>query len=174
MHAKDTQSLEARPGLLLYASLDLNHNSDKLFWLLRNKSGTQPNLTNHILINNQVYSGSRILEGWAKHKELNKMVSQPEDQSDTTEISEEVYRAIHSLQLETASGPDQIQPEHLCYGSTLLIHHLSILFNLIVNTEHIPWSFQQGLIIPIPKSLDKDPTDPSNYRVITLQCVVYS
>ena len=102
------------------------------------------------------------------------MASQPEDQSDTTltEISEEVYRAIHSLQLGTASGPDQIQPEHLRYGSIPLVYHLSILFNLIVNTEHIPWSFQLGLIIPIPKSLDKDPSDPSNYHDITLQSVV--
>ena len=178
-----------------YASLDLNHNSDKLFRLLRNKSGTQPNLTNHILIDNKVYSGSRILEGWAKHfenlgqpsnhdydesffhqvnKELNEMVSQPDDQSDTTliDISEEVFRAIHSLQLGTASVPDQIQPEHLRYGGTPLVHHLSTLFNLIVNTEYIPWSFQQGLIIPIPKSLDKDPSDPSNYRGITLQSVI--
>ena len=106
------------------------------------------------------------------NKELDEMVSQPEDQSDTTEISEEVYRAIHSLQLGTASGPDQIQSEHLCYGSTPLIHHLSIVFNLIVNTEHVPWSFQQGLIIPIPKSLDKDPSDPSNCCGITLQSVV--
>ena len=42
------------------------------------------------------------------------MVSQPQDQPDTTltEISEEeVYKAIRSLQLGTAlHGPDQIQP----------------------------------------------------------------
>ena len=67
---------------------------------------------------------------------------------------------------------DQIQPEHLRYGGTPLVHHLSTLFNLIVNTEYIPWSFQQGLIIPIPKSLDKDPSDPSNYCGITLQSVI--
>ena len=51
-----------------YASLDLNHNSDKLtFPTFAEQIGTQPNLTNCILIDNQVYSGSRILEGWAKH-----------------------------------------------------------------------------------------------------------
>ena len=59
-----------------YASFDLNHNSDELFQLLWNKSGTQPNLTNRILIDNQVYSGSRILEGWAKHFEC---LGQPSD-----------------------------------------------------------------------------------------------
>ena len=107
------------------------------------KSGTQPNLTNRILIDNQVYSGNRILEGWENlgqpsnhdydesffhqvNKELNEMASQSEDQPDTTltETSEEgVYRAIYSLQLRTASGLDQIQQEHLRYGSTPLVHH---------------------------------------------------
>ena len=61
------------------------------------------------------------------------MVSQSEDQPDATliEISEEkVYKAIRSLQLGTASGPDQIQPEHLHYGGSPLAYHLSILFNL--------------------------------------------
>ena len=52
----------------------------------------------------------------------------------------------------TGSGPDQIQPEHLRYGGSPLAYHLSILLNLIVNTEYIPSSFKQGLIIPIPKS----------------------
>ena len=70
------------------------------------------------------------------------------------------------------AGPDQIQPELLCYGRSPLSYHLSILFNLIVNTEYIPSSFQQGLIIPIPKSLYKDPSDLSNYRGITLQSVL--
>jgi len=59
------------------------------------------------------------------------MISQSQDQPDTTltEISEEeVYKAIHSLQLGTASGPDQIQPEHLCYGGSPLAYHLSTLF----------------------------------------------
>ena len=76
-------------------------------------SGTQPNLTNRILIDNQLYSSNRILEGWVKHFEnlgqpsnhdfdesffhqvnndLKEMVSQSEDQPDTTltEIPEEV------------------------------------------------------------------------------------
>ena len=84
----------------------------------------------------------------------------------------EVYKAIHYLQMGTASDPDQIQPEHLRYGGSPLAYHLFILFNLIVNTEYIPSTFQQDLIIPIPKFLDKDPSDPSNYRGITLQSVL--
>ena len=61
--------------------------------------------------------------------------------------------------------PDKIQPAHLRYGGSALLYHLTTLLNLIVELEYIPWIFQQGLIIPIPKSHDKD---PSNYRGITL------
>ena len=37
-----------------------------------------------------------------------------------------------------------------------------------ISHEYIPDSLQHGLTVPIPKSSDKDPTNPSNYRGITL------
>ena len=49
---------------------------------------------------------------------------------------------------------------------------MTALFNQIVEQEYIPQSFQHGLIIPIPKSSDKDPSDPSNYRGITLLSLI--
>ena len=71
-----------------------------------------------------------------------------------------------------AAGPDHIQPEHLQYGGDLLVQHLTTLFNLIVRHEFVPCSFQHGLTVPIPKSSDKDPTNPSNYRGITLLSII--
>lgn len=44
-------------------------NSDELFQLLRTKYGNQPNLTNHIFVNQQEFSRDNILEGWAIHFE---------------------------------------------------------------------------------------------------------
>ena len=85
---------------------------------------------------------------------------------------DEVYKAIQSLKLGTAPGPDQIQPEHIFYGGATLVTHMTALFNQIVEQEYIPQSFQHGLIIPIPKSSDKDPSDPSNYRGITLLSLI--
>jgi len=97
------------------------------------------------------------------------MTSQSHEQPNITlnEISE-VCKVIQSLQLGQAPGPDKIQPEHLRYGGSALVYHLTTLLNLIVELEYIPQIFQQGLIVPIPKSHDKDPFNPSNYRGITL------
>ena len=51
-----------------YASLDLNHNSDKLFRLLRNKSGTQPNLTNRCTqVTGPLKAGPNILKTLVNH-----------------------------------------------------------------------------------------------------------
>jgi len=49
-----------------------------------------------------------------------------------------------------------------------VVYHLTTLLNLIVELEYICPIFQQGLIVPIPKSHDKDPSNPSNYHGITL------
>lgn len=43
--------------------------------------------------------------------------------------------------------------------------------NQIVKQEFTPRSSKQCLIIPIPKSTDKNPADPSNYHGITLVSV---
>ena len=67
-----------------------------------------------------------------------------------------------------ASGPDNVLPEHLKYGGTTLILHLTQLFNLLIECKYVPQSLKHGNIIPIPKSSDTDPTNPSNYHGITL------
>ena len=54
------------------------------------------------------------------------------------------------------------------YGGATLVTHMTTLFHQIVEQEYIPQIFQHGLIIPIPKSYNKDPSDSSNYRGITL------
>ena len=58
------------------------------------------------------------------------------------------------------------------YGGATLVTHMTTLFNQIVEQEYIPLIFQHGLIIPIPKSYNKDPSDPSNYHGITLLSVI--
>ena len=193
---KTLRAWKHEQDFLFYSNMDLNHNSDKLFRLLRNKSGTQPNLTNHIHVDKQIFSGNRILKGWANHfeslgqpsshnydelflhsinEELDNMSSQSHSQPNTilNNLSEdEVYKAIQSLKLGTAPGPDQIQPEHIFYGGATLVTHMTALFNQMVEQEHIPQIFQHGLIIPIPKSSDKDPSDASNYRGFTLVSLI--
>ena len=75
---------------------------------------------------------------------------------------------IKTLKLKKAAGPDDIDPEHMVYGGDYLTAHLTILFNAIVRSGHIPGALRSVLLMPIPKGVTKDLTDPSNYRGITI------
>ena len=81
---------------------------------------------------------------------------------------EEVDEAVQTLKLGKGAGPDGIGPEHLVFGGRLLVQHIMHLFNAIVLSGQNPPVFQQGHIIPIPKSHTKDLSNPSNYRGITI------
>ena len=74
----------------------------------------------------------------------------------------------HSLKLNRSAGPDYIDPEHLRYGGDALINLLTSIFNAIILSGHIPQSLCHGLVIPIPQGLNKDLSNPSNYREITI------
>ena len=67
-----------------------------------------------------------------------------------------------------AGGWDQVLPEHVKYGGPVLYELLTILFNAITKTEHVPAHFKKGTVIPIPKGVDKDLSQHDNYRGITL------
>ena len=75
---------------------------------------------------------------------------------------------VLSLTLNKVAGPDNINPEHLRYGRNLLINTLTLIFNAIIASGHIPAAFRCGLVIPIPKGQSKDLTNPTNYRGITI------
>lgn len=70
-------------------------------------------------------------------------------------------KAIGSLKMNKAAGPDNIYPEHLVYGSHLILVLLALLFNSIIVSghSHIPPAFRHGLI---PNSSTKDLTNPSS------------
>jgi hypothetical protein len=187
------RTLRKEQDMAFYEELDLQcSDSSKLFRLLRHRMGTHCDLSKKIIVDGVEYAGEEIVEGWAKHfealgapemtgfdapfqdqvrKDLAAMETASGEQEDTLLVSitkAEVAAAIKSLSLQKAAGPDKIQPEHVRYGGDLLAQHLSELFNLIINQEYIPNSLQHGLTVPIPKSSDKDPTNPSNYRGIPL------
>ena len=69
---------------------------------------------------------------------------------------------IESLPTHKAPEPDGIDPEHLLYGGKQLVKHLTLLFNAIVASGHIPPFFTHGLVIPIPKEHNKDLSNHSN------------
>ena len=80
----------------------------------------------------------------------------------------EVSEAVKSLKCNKAAGPDELDPEHLIYSCELLLDHLTLLFNAIMEATYIPSSFLHGLAIPIPKGHNKDLSLPNNYQGITI------
>ena len=101
------------------------------------------------------------------HQEYTQLLAHPpEDEITFTE--EEVAEVIESLPTHKAPGPDEIDSEHVLYGGEQLVKHLTVLFNAIVASGHIPPSFSHGLVVPIPKGHNKDLSNPSNYRGISL------
>ena len=178
---------------------DINENlkdADRLFGLLRAHAGTQPTLTNSILVDGREFCSDDIQHGWANYfEELGTPIDDFEDESAFHHIidnkieqilsgppqehkmlsgitPEEVGNIIDSFSLKKAPGPDDIQPEHLRYGGSLLFTKLAQLFNALAACNYIPIAFQLGYIVPILKSRDKDPSNPSNYRGITLLSTV--
>ena len=70
-----------------------------------------------------------------------------------------------------AAGSDELDSQHLIYGGELLLEHLTLLFNAIMEATHIPPAFLHGLVILIlliPKGHNKDLSLPNNYRGITI------
>ena len=81
---------------------------------------------------------------------------------------EEVDEVVKSLKVNKTAGPDDIDPEHLLFGGLRLVSVLTLLFNAMMLACHIPPVFCQGLVIPIPEGHNKDLSNPSNYRGITI------
>ena len=73
------------------------------------------------------------------------------------------------LKSDCTPGVDGISTEHLKYGiNTVLTNILSHLFTICAQFGVIPDSFAKGILIPILKKPNSDPTDPGNYRPITV------
>lgn len=80
----------------------------------------------------------------------------------------ELNDAIKSFKRENVVGPDGSESEHLLYAGPVAAESLLTIFNAFVATSHIPSSCRSGFIKPIPEGKDKDLSNLSNYRGISL------
>ena len=55
------------------------------------------------------------------------------------------------LKLGTPAGLDGIQSEHIVYAHPAVVMHLHNLFNLVMQHEHVPAGFSEGVITSIVK-----------------------
>ena len=86
----------------------------------------------------------------------------------------EVRKAITNAKNGKAAGIDDMQAEYLKYDCSVMF--LTVLFNKCFDSGKIPTIWSKGIINPIPKSTDKDPRQPLNFRGITLisvACKIY-
>ena len=60
---------------------------------------------------------------------------------------EEVGALVRALPLRKAPGPDHITNEHSKFGSSKLPSILTVLFNSILMSGHVPLSFRHGLML---------------------------
>ena len=81
-------------------------------------------------------------------------------------LQQEVAESIAGLQVCKAPGSDGMPAELLKSGGVCLEKTVTMLFNLIWQTETVPEHWRQGVVVSIHKAGSK--TDPSNYRPITL------
>ena len=79
---------------------------------------------------------------------------------------DEIKFIISKLKNNKSGGLDLLRNEFLKQSSDDLIEFYSLFFNLILNTGLVPDIWCKGLIMPLYKK--GDPTNPDNYRGITL------
>ena len=76
-----------------------------------------------------------------------------------------------TLKYNTAYGCDKIYVENLKCGGPALMYLISRLFTSMHYHTYRPKQLKKGVIVPIPKS-EKDPSEPTNNRGITLMSVI--
>ena len=86
---------------------------------------------------------------------------------DKTITQEEIIHAIDNLKNNKSAGPDKILNEYIKSTKGLLLPLYVKLFNRVLNEGKVPLSWLTGWIIPLYKNKG-DPSDPRNYRGITL------
>jgi hypothetical protein len=80
---------------------------------------------------------------------------------------DEILCAVKNLKNNKASGCDNIVNEHIKHTIHMMMPIYCKLFNLILNTGKIPYSWSEGIILPIYKNKG-NVSEPSSYRPITL------
>ena len=89
----------------------------------------------------------------------------------TTAVSRLKRKKAADLEnLSLAADLENLSAEHIIFGASSWTPVLVLLLNAIL-TSHIPKSFKEGMIIPVPKK-GKDHRLTDNYRGITITSIV--
>ncbi|XP_063952192.1 uncharacterized protein LOC135153482, partial [Lytechinus pictus] len=190
--AKLRQARAACRNGLLSRIEEADEHNDRLFYTLVKEQGPGSDV-HQLNLGGLTYSGPDIIQGWTRHfqdlatpsvssptqvlnpthpENIDSLVIHHPQGLDHLFTSKELSQAISSLRPGKASGPDNISPEHLMYTGCTTRILILIMMNWMIHLKHIPLSLKDGLVIPLFKGGNKNPTDPGNYRGITLTPVL--
>ena len=79
----------------------------------------------------------------------------------------DVLRAVCQLKVNKAPGVDGVSGNHLCNGSSLLIQHMQLLFQMCIDNATVPKSFCTGVVTNILKK-GKNANECGGCRLITV------
>ena len=114
----------------------------------------------------------------SKHDDFNSLFAQRLTTYTVDEIGglwitiDDVENACNSLKLGKAAGIDGLTADHVVHSHPLLHYLLSVLFTLCRMFNYVPDAFGCGIVVPLLKNTDSDPTNSDNYRGITVSCIL--
>ena len=71
----------------------------------------------------------------------------------------DVEKCIENLKRNKAPYLDKVIGEHLLYGGSHIVVHLTLLFNSMLRHCVVPSDFCQGMVLPLLKCKHGDATD---------------
>ena len=80
-----------------------------------------------------------------------------------------VLKLIKQLKRNSSGGPDSIPAEFYLETGHLIAFPLSMIFNMSLQSGELPPVWNPAAIIPVFKKVS--PSDPANYRPISLTCI---
>ncbi|XP_063957544.1 uncharacterized protein LOC135154650 [Lytechinus pictus] len=165
------------------------HDNPLLFSKLVKQHRSPSNIrtdTDSLIVSDKKHTGQQLLEGWEQYFralsnpdpcppcQVDEEVTQAEVLLEGTQLhvtSSQLNIAIAQLKSGKAGGVDHISPKHVKFSGPITRLVLVQIYNSILFHCHMPSNFKTSLILPIHKGKWKSPTDPSNYRGISLTTV---
>jgi hypothetical protein len=83
----------------------------------------------------------------------------------------EISKLVATLKKKKAEDVDNLSAGHLQYGGSTISDYLASTINNIFYTKYVPDSIKKGLLTAVHKK-DKDLSNPSNYRGITVISII--
>ena len=81
-----------------------------------------------------------------------------------------VIKPLWNLKPDKAAGPDSIKPVGLKQLKTEIAPVMCLLFEKTLQTGQLPSDWKKAQVCPLFQKGDK--TEPSNYRPLSLKCIV--